>query len=113
LTRRPGRPQDRVDLKTEARILCPSNVTLNNFHWDPVTERVWMVDFQHVNVLPQSFTSFYFHTADPFAKEVAERIDLPVSSQLSLLVQAAIIVMQSGNTSLGKPRRVFASAIWY
>jgi hypothetical protein len=73
-----------------------------------------MVDCEHVNVLPQSFVSFYFHyTAHPFAKAVAERIDLPVSSKLSLLGQAALIVLQSGNSSLGKPWRLRALAIRY
>ncbi|CAA7269339.1 unnamed protein product [Cyclocybe aegerita] len=81
---------DRVYLKTEAHLLCPSDVSLNNFLWDPVTERVWMIDCQHVNVLPQSFASFYFHhTTDPFVKAVAERINLPVSSQLALVESAA------------------------
>jgi len=99
LVRRPRRPQDRVSLEGEARYLSPSDVTLENF---PVNERVWMVDFQYVNVLPHSFASYYFHyTTDPFLEAIAKKISLPVSSKLNLIYQAAIIVMQSGNSSFG------------
>lgn len=102
LKRRPRRPQDRVSLDTEARLLCPSDVSLKNFLWDSVNERVWMVDCQHVNVLPHSFASFYFHSApDPFVEAVAKKISLPVSSQLNLLQSAAVIVIQSGIRSFG------------
>ncbi|KIO04225.1 hypothetical protein M404DRAFT_26426 [Pisolithus tinctorius Marx 270] len=102
LKRRPRRPQDRVSLDTEARLLCPSDVSLKNFLWDSVNERVWMVDYQHVNVLPHSFASFYFHSApDPFVEAVAKKISLPVSSQLNLLQSAAVIVIQSGIRSFG------------
>ncbi|KAF8904113.1 hypothetical protein CPB84DRAFT_1773458, partial [Gymnopilus junonius] len=60
------------------------------------------VDCQHVNVLPHSFASFYFHgTTDPFLQAVAKKISLPVSSKLNLLIAAAGIVLQSGNSSLG------------
>ena len=73
-----------------------------------------MTDYQHVNVLPQSFASFYFHyTTHPFVKAVAERINLPVSSQLALLASAAGIVLQSGNSSFGELRRLCASTIRY
>ncbi|KDQ19304.1 hypothetical protein BOTBODRAFT_51736 [Botryobasidium botryosum FD-172 SS1] len=102
LERRPGRPQIRVSLETEARLLCPSDVSLKNFLWDPVNERVWMIDYQHVNVLPHSFASLYFHSAtDAFVKSVAKKISLPVSSQLNLLQSAAGIVLQSSNSSFG------------
>ena len=112
--RRPGRPQDRVSLQTEARILCPSDVSLKNFLWDAVSERVWTVDYQHVNVLPQSFASLYFHTAiEPFLKAVAKKIDLPVSSQLGLLNSAFCIVVQSGVSSFGAPRCLLCAwEIW-
>ncbi|KAG5638515.1 hypothetical protein H0H81_012152 [Sphagnurus paluster] len=112
LVRRPRRPQDRVDLKTEALFLSHSDVTLKNFLWDPVAERVWMVDYQHVNILPQSFASFYLHrSSDPFVKAVAAKIDFPVSSKLDLLMQAAYIVLQSGNSSFGEPQRLYVSAV--
>ena len=87
---------------TEALLLCPSDVPLNNFLWDPVTKQVWVIDCQHVNVFPQSFASFYFHcNTDLFVEVVAEKIDFPVSSQFALLESAAVIVMQSGGSSFG------------
>jgi hypothetical protein len=93
--------KDRVDLEAEERILCPSDISLDNFLYDPETERVWMVDFQHVNILSQSFFSMYLHCSSPFVQAVAAKIGFPVSSQLDLLFSAAINVLQSGNTSLG------------
>jgi len=92
-----------VHLEAEERIFCPSDITLENFLYDPETQRVWMVDCQHVNVLPQSFFSFYLHrSGGPFVRAVAAKIDFPVSSQLDLLETAAIIVLQSGNGPLGE-----------
>ena len=79
---------------TEDRCSSPSDVSLDNFLWDPVTKRVWMVDFQHVNTvsfLPESFASFYIHNTDSFVRAVGEKINFPVSSQLGLLQSAAII----------------------
>jgi len=115
LTRRPRgvKLDDRVYLKAEDRILCPSDITLDNFLWDLETQRVWIVDFQHVNILPKSFFSFYLHgDSYPFVKAVAAKIDFPVFSQLGLLAAAAGIVTQSGKSSFGldvygdpKPRR--------
>ncbi|KAI6105706.1 hypothetical protein F5141DRAFT_1216459 [Pisolithus sp. B1] len=102
LERRPGWPQAHVSLETEARLLCPSDVSLKNFLWGPVNERVWMIDCQHVNALPHSFASLYFHSVtDPFVEAIAKKISLPVSSQLNLLESAAGIVLQSGNSSFG------------
>jgi len=62
-----------------------------------------MVDFQHVNILPKSFFSFYLHRGSyPFVQAVAAKVDFPVSSQLGLLAAAAGIVIQSGESSFGK-----------
>ncbi|KAI6130525.1 hypothetical protein EDD16DRAFT_1723446 [Pisolithus croceorrhizus] len=43
----------------------------------------------------------YLSATDPFAKAIAKKISLPVSSQLNLLESAAGIVLQSGNSSFG------------
>jgi hypothetical protein len=92
-----------VNLEAEERIFCPSDITLENFLYDPETQRVWMVDCQYVNVLPQSFFSFYLHgSSAPLVQAVAAKIDFPVSSQLDLLGAAAFIVLQSGNSCFGE-----------
>jgi len=102
LARRPGRPKDRVSFADEACIFCPSDISLDNFLWDPVTQHVWLTDCQHINILPQSFFSLYLHSStDRFIKAVAARVGFPVSSQLGLLESAAGIVVQSGKSSFG------------
>lgn len=69
-----------------------------------------MIDFQHVNILPESFFSFYLHlSSDPFVQAVAAKIGFPVSSQLGLLASAAGIVIQSGISPLGEHQRPYTS----
>jgi len=69
---------------------------LQELLWDSVNERVWMVKYQHINVIPHSFAGSYFHsTAGSFVKVVAKKISLPVSSQPRFLEAAAGIVLQS------------------
>ncbi|KAJ7214248.1 hypothetical protein B0H12DRAFT_367766 [Mycena haematopus] len=102
LVRRPGKPTDRVSFANEALIFSPSDISLDNFLWDPPTRRVWLVDCQHINILPESFFSFYLHnSADPVVRAVAVALDFPVSPQLGLLEAAAGIVMQIGNSAFG------------
>ncbi|KAF8214039.1 hypothetical protein K438DRAFT_1750129 [Mycena galopus ATCC 62051] len=97
LSRRPGRPKDRVSFADEAHIFCHSDISLDNFLWDPVTRRVWLTDCQHINVLPRSFFSFYLDgSTKPLIQAVATTVDFPASSQLSLLNSAAGIILQSG-----------------
>ena len=69
-----------------------------------------MVDFQHVNILPKSFFSFYLHgDTDPFVQAVAAKIGFPVSSQLGLLASAGGIVIQSGISTFGEHQRPYVS----
>jgi len=103
LSRLPGRTLRAVTLANERLLIGHSDINLNNFLYDPVTGRVWMVDYQYINVLPESFVSFALHvTTHSFVKAVAEKVDFPQSTQLEQLELAAIIVMQSANKTLGK-----------
>ena len=100
--RLPGKTKPRVQLTTEARLYSPSDVALKNFLWDGKV--VLFVDWQHVNLLPQSFASFYFHsTTDRLVKEVASRISLQRSTKLSLIEAAAGNVVQGGIPDYGEP----------
>ncbi|KAF9519852.1 hypothetical protein BS47DRAFT_1481746 [Hydnum rufescens UP504] len=84
----PGKIKHCVTLTTEARLYCPSDVAFRNFLWDGKV--VSFVDWQHVNLLPQSFASYYFHsTADKVVKAVASRISLQRSTKLKLIDAAA------------------------
>jgi len=91
----PGKTKHHVKLTTEARLYCPSDVAFKNFLWDGKV--VSFVDWQHVNLLPQSFASFYFHsTTDKVVKAVASRISLQRSAKLELIEAAAGSVVQGG-----------------
>ncbi|KAJ6450473.1 hypothetical protein C8R45DRAFT_1114030 [Mycena sanguinolenta] len=77
-----------------------SDPTLDTYNLlcDPSTprRRIWLIDCQHINVLPSAFFSFYLHRScctDPLVRAR----DVPVSAKLP----AAAIVMQSGNSSFG------------
>jgi len=95
LSHRPGKRKRHIELTTETRLYSPSDVAFKNFLWDG--EVVSFVDWQHVNLLPQSFASFYFHsTTDKVVQAVASQIDLPRSTKLNLIQAAAISVLQGG-----------------
>jgi len=95
LSRLPGKTKHHVELTTEARVYCPSDVTFKNFLWDGKV--VSFVDWQHVNLLPQPFASFYFHsTPNKVAHAVASRISLQRSTKLELIEVAAYTVVQGG-----------------
>ena len=91
-----------VALANERLLIGHSDIELDNFLYDPLTGRVWMVDYQFVSVHPESFVSFAMHyDTYPFVKAVAEMVDFPRSTKLEDLGLAAIIVGMSGNRPLG------------
>ncbi|KAJ6506709.1 hypothetical protein C8R45DRAFT_1208720 [Mycena sanguinolenta] len=107
---RKAKPTDRVSLADEPLIFAHSDISLDNFLWDPPMQWVWLVDCGHINVLPPSFFSFYFHCynqSDPLVAPFAAALDFPVSAQLCLLDTAAIRVMQGidANGNHTWPRR--------
>ena len=103
LSRLPGRNLRTVTLADERLLIGHSDINLDNFLYDSLTGQVWMVDYQHVNVLPESLVSFAMHlTTDAFVKAVAEKVDFSQSTKLELLELAAISVMQSANKTLGR-----------
>jgi len=103
LSRLPGRTLRTVTLANERLVIGHSDINLNNFLYDHVTGRVWMVDYQYVNVVPESLVSFALHvTSHSFVKAVAEKLEFPQSTQLEQLEPATISVMQSANKTLGK-----------
>ena len=103
LARRPRRPKDEVSFRDERCVFSHSDISLDNFLWDPVTKQVWLVDCQHINVLPESFFSLYLHcNTQLFIKDVTAQLNLRPSSKLALLESASGSIIQSGNSSFGK-----------
>lgn len=69
-----------------------------------------MIDFEHVNVLPVSFTSFALHvSADKFVSEVAQKLDFARSPILRVLTRAAGLIMQISDKSLGDSSRAIVA----
>ncbi|KAJ6510940.1 hypothetical protein C8R45DRAFT_1207734 [Mycena sanguinolenta] len=102
LRRRPGHPTDRVSFALEPLIFTHSDITLDNFLWDPSTRRIWLIDCGHISVLPTSFFSFYLHLEyDPLVSPIAAALDFPLSPHLRLLHAAATRIMQGGNSCFG------------
>src|SRR5258708_34866949 len=102
LSLQPGNTKPILQHTTEARHYSPSNVAFKNFLCDGKV--VSFIDWQHVNLLPQSFASFYFHsTTDKVVKEVASRISPQRSTKLSLIEAAAGNVLQGGIPDYRKP----------
>ncbi|KAJ7334139.1 hypothetical protein DFH08DRAFT_880284 [Mycena albidolilacea] len=94
-----------INIQNEEHIFCHSDISLDNFFYDAESDRVWMIDFQHVNILPRSFFSFHLHASHwggEFADDVASKLNFPRSPQLNVLEVAADIILQSDNSSFGE-----------
>ncbi|KAF7328848.1 Protein kinase-like domain [Mycena venus] len=104
-TRLPGGAGGRqIRFQDEEHIFCHSDISFDNFLYDPATGRVWMVDFQHVNVLPRSFFSHYLHYspwAGVVAKAVEAKLGFPRSPHLDLLALANALIGRSDYSSFG------------
>jgi hypothetical protein len=108
LSRLPGGAGGRqINIQNEEHIFCHSDISLDNFRYDAKTDRVWMIDFQHVNILSRSFFSFHLHVSHwggEFVNDVASKLNFPrsPSPQLNVLEVAADIILQSDNSSFGE-----------
>ncbi|TFK95190.1 hypothetical protein BDV98DRAFT_440534 [Pterulicium gracile] len=93
-----------IPLEQEPFFFNPSDVKLDNFLYDDGASKLYIVDWQHVNALPHSFASFYFHRSqDPFVKAIAERLTLAVSPNLPAMQTIASKIRQTGNRT-GNPK---------
>lgn len=68
-----------VDFSNEQVCFYHSDIRPSNFHYDPETEKVTIVDLQHVGMGPKSFASYPFHVPHhvdyEFHQAIAARID--------------------------------------
>jgi hypothetical protein len=92
-----------VSIANDPLVLGHSDVSLDNFLYNPHTGEVWIVDCGHINVVTLSLASYAFHTtADAFVQAAAQRLSLTISQPLlKELGLAAEIIGQSGVSSLG------------
>ncbi|KAJ6598512.1 hypothetical protein B0H10DRAFT_734251 [Mycena sp. CBHHK59/15] len=103
LERSPRKPPRRVTgLSKYPLQFCHSDISPDNFLIDPVTLEVWLVDAQHISILPEPFASFALYTtATPFIAEVAARMNLEPWPHLNDLARAAQLIQMSADKSLG------------
>ena len=85
------------------RSIYHSDINDENFLLDS-DNKVWLVDFQHVGVLPPVFLTYaFFNTNEKFASDVGKRLGHQASDAANAMVAASSILQQcGGNTELGK-----------
>lgn len=78
-----------------------SDIKKENFLLD--SDRVCIVDFQHIGVLPQAFCTYgFFNTGEAFAVSVGRRLGYQPSTIANAMVQISSVLQQcGGNASLG------------
>ncbi|KIM38414.1 hypothetical protein M413DRAFT_30238 [Hebeloma cylindrosporum] len=97
-----GKPAEPVCLTEYPLQFCHSDIRCQNFFIHPDTLEVWLIDAEHINILPSPFASYALHAIpDSFIHVVAERINLERWPYLNVLIRAARLLQQSGNKSLG------------
>lgn len=68
----PGRPKRSISFSDDLAIYH-SDICKDNFHHDIKTKKTWIVDFQHIGVLPEPFQVYaFFNTDNPFAAAVGD-----------------------------------------
>lgn len=73
----------------------------SNFFID-TDDKICMVDFEDVGLLPQCFASFTTHCgSNPLTKEVAKYLDWSPSPNQYSMARAGAILNMMGDTSLG------------
>lgn len=99
LARAPLRVRTTIDLAGEELSFYHSDIRPDNFLVDE--GGIWMVDFEHVGVLPSSFASYALRTADSMFLP-AIRTLWPVSPNCAKLGRAAGLILQCSDKSLGR-----------
>ena len=81
-----------------------SDIREDNFLIDVATDRVWIVDFQHIGVLPKAFQEFaFFNIGSSLGKNVGELLGLQQPDISVEMVRASnLLQMTGGNANVGK-----------
>jgi len=85
-----------------ARSICHSDINAENFLLDS-DKKVWLIDFQHVSVLPPVFLTYaFFNTGEKFASDIGKRLEHHPSDAANAMVSASSMLQQTGgNAELG------------
>jgi len=101
LSRCPGKAAP-ISLSSELSI-CHSDIREDNFLFDVTTDHIWIVDFQHVCVLPKSFQQYaFFNTGSSLASKVGSYLGYKQPDIVEEMKSASNLLQQmGGNGSLG------------
>lgn len=102
--------QDKVDFSNEPLMCCFGDVHHSNFPVD-VNRQLWVIDFEHVSVLPSSFMRYVLRAhgrglRGPLIKD----IPVPVSKNLPSMGNASYIFKCVANTF--RKLKLFYYFIW-
>ncbi|KZT32141.1 hypothetical protein SISSUDRAFT_1133338 [Sistotremastrum suecicum HHB10207 ss-3] len=81
--------------------VCHSDITRENFLLD-TNEQVWMVDFQHVSMLPTIFLEYvFFNVGEKFASDVGAQLGYQASDiSNAMVVPSSMLQQRGGNAAL-------------
>ncbi|KAH9934568.1 uncharacterized protein BXZ73DRAFT_89620 [Epithele typhae] len=96
-----------LEASFKARSICHSDIRDENFLLGE-GKTVWIIDFQHVSVLPPVFLTFaFFNTGQRFASAVGGRLGYRPSAVSDAIGKASSLVRQcGGNASLARQSSV-------
>lgn len=98
-----------MDLMGEKRRIYHSDIRKDNFLLD-ANGTVYIIDFQHIGVLPEVFQTYAFFNIDwAFAEKVGRELGLQPSSSANEIVPISSLLRQMG----GNAKFSMYSGIWY
>jgi hypothetical protein len=108
-----SRPKE-IDFSNECIVFTQSGMHERNFLID-TNDKMCMVNFEDVGLLPQSFAIFTMRNSDDFAKEVGSYLDWSPTPNLYSMTRAYAILQTSADCTLGTSistcRRILLMAI--
>ncbi|KAG9032896.1 hypothetical protein FS837_002610, partial [Tulasnella sp. UAMH 9824] len=94
-----------VDFSNEEVCFYHSDIRPSNFHYDPETQKITIVDLQHVGMGPKSFASYPLHVPHhmdrEFRQAITARIDYERTESISAMARASGYLVMCSNPTLG------------
>ncbi|KAM6491146.1 hypothetical protein JOM56_013385 [Amanita muscaria] len=80
-----------------------SDISKDNFLFDVTTGHIWIVDFQHIGVLPKPFQKYaFFNIGSSFAAAIGRYLGHQLSDIAKAMTKASSLLQQTGgNARLG------------
>lgn len=92
----PGKPKRSISFSDDLAIYH-SDIRKDNFLHDIKTKKTWIVDFQHIGVLPVPFQVYaFFNTDNPFAAAVGDYLGRRPSDTADEMTRASGLLQQVG-----------------